>query len=61
LVMGSAGLRLGHTLAYLTVRGMTTITPELAALGFDHQVEREFGRFDYANLPEEVRRRGFFA
>jgi hypothetical protein len=61
LVMGSAGLRLGHALAHQTVRGMTTITPELAALGFDRQVEREFGRFDLADLPEEVRRRGFFA
>lgn len=61
LVMGPAGRRLGHSLAYLTVRGMTTITPELAVLGFDRQVERDFGRFEIRDLPEEVRRRGFFA
>lgn len=61
LVMGNAGRRLGRSLSGLTVRGMTTITPELAALGFDRQVERDFGRFDWADLPEEVRRRGFFA
>jgi hypothetical protein len=61
LVMGNAGRQLGHTMAGLTVRGMTTITPELAALGFNHTVEKDFGKFDYQHLPEEVRRRGFFA
>jgi hypothetical protein len=61
LVMGNAGRSLGHTLAGLTVRGLTTITPELAALGFDHTIESNFAKFDYSQLPEEVRRRGFFA
>ncbi|HEY9075994.1 MAG TPA: hypothetical protein VIO61_05590 [Anaerolineaceae bacterium] len=61
LVMGASGRQLGHTLTYPTLRGMPTITPELAALGFNGQVMRAFGNFDYRHLPEEVRRRGYFA
>ena len=61
LVLGPAGLSLGRILARQTVRGMSSFTPELAALGFDRNAQREFTRFDFTNLPEEVRNRGFFA
>jgi len=61
LVLGSGGLTLGRTLARQTVRGLVGFTPELAALGFDRNAEREFTHFDFKNLPQEVRNRGFFA
>jgi hypothetical protein len=61
VVLGNTGRRLGYSLSGLVVRGMTTITAELAALGFTHAVEGAFRKFDYLQLPEEVRRRGFFA
>ncbi|MCX6028715.1 MAG: hypothetical protein NT169_05355 [Chloroflexi bacterium] len=60
-VMGPRGRRLGRSLALQTVRGMTLMTPELAALGFDRAVERDFAAFDFRDLPQEVRSRGFFA
>jgi hypothetical protein len=61
LAMGQPGLGLGRALAGQTVRGMTWITPELAAMGFDRSVEKEFASFDLCDLPEEVRRHGFYA
>jgi hypothetical protein len=61
LAMGSWSLGLGKVLAGQTVRGMTWITPELAALGFDRSVERGFADFDLDQLPEEVRSRSFYA
>jgi hypothetical protein len=61
LAMGQQGLGLGKVLAGQTVRGMTWITPELAAMGFDRNVEKEFAHFDLHNLPEEVRSNSFYA
>jgi hypothetical protein len=61
LVLSSGGLSLGRLLAGQTVRGLVGFTPELAALGFDRNAERDFARFDYKDLPQEVRSRGFFA
>lgn len=61
LVLGEFGRGMGQRLAAQTVRGMPMITPELKPVGFDDQVQRDFARFDFRDLPEEVRRRGFFA
>ena len=61
LVMSPGELALGTRLAGLTVRGLPQMTPETGALGFHGQALRDFDSFDYLSLPEEVRRRGFFA
>lgn len=61
LVLGEPGRRLGQFLAAQTLRGMPVMTPELKPVGFDSTTLREFARFDLPSLPEEVRRRGFFA
>ncbi len=61
LVMGKRGRGLGARLAPQVVRGLPSITPELGALGFDRSAQRAFAGFDLANLPEQVRRCGFFA
>lgn len=61
LVLGNAGRALGRFVAGLTVRGFPFMTPELSALGFDGAVQGAFGRFDYQDLPAEVKQRGFFA
>jgi hypothetical protein len=61
LVLGENGRKLGQFLAAQTLRGLPVITPELKPVGFDSSTLRDFDRFDYSALPEEVRRRGFFA
>jgi hypothetical protein len=61
LVLGERGRKAGEMLAAQTVRGLPMITPELIPAGFDDHVQRDFTRFDFRDLPEEVRRRGFFA
>lgn len=61
LVLSEAQRLLGRTLAWMTVRGLPSITPELRAMGFDSSALREFDRFDLHSLPEEAVRRGFFA
>lgn len=61
LVLGERGRKMGQSLAAQTVRGMPMITPELKPVGFDDQLLLDFARFDFRDLPEEVRRKGFFA
>ncbi len=61
LVLGEPGRKLGQFLAGQTLRGLPVITPELRPVGFDDAALRGFARFDLPDLPEEVRRRGFFA
>jgi len=61
LVLGEPGRKLGRFLAGQTLRGLPVMTPELKPVGFDSNALRDFARFDLPDLPEEVRRRGFFA
>lgn len=61
LVLSERSRKLGRFLAGQTVKGMTWITPELATLGFDKNAQSRFGGFDIDQLPEEARRRGYFA
>jgi len=42
------------------LRTQDRLTPELKALGLDRAARSRLGRFDFASLPEEVRRRSFF-
>lgn len=61
LVLSERSRKLGRFLAGQTIKGMTWITPELATLGFDKNAQSRFAGFDIDQLPEEARRRGFFA
>lgn len=61
LVLSERARGFGKLLAGQTIKGMTWITPELATLGFDAQAQAAFAGFDVDQLPEEARRRGFFA
>jgi hypothetical protein len=61
LVLSERSRGIGQFLAGQTIKGMTWITPELAALGFDKNAQSKFAGFDVQHLPEEARRRGFFA
>jgi hypothetical protein len=61
LVLSERSRGIGQFLAGQTIKGMTWITPELATLGFDKNAQAGFAGFDIHQLPEEARRRGFFA
>jgi len=61
LVLTERSRGIGRILAGQTVKSMTLLTPELAALGFDTKAQGGFASFDVDQLPEEARRRGFFA
>jgi hypothetical protein len=60
LAVGPVGLKAAKSLAALSARGNSQTTPEFRALGWSSEVTDAIGRFDYADLPEEVRRRSFF-
>ncbi len=61
LVLSEAQRQMGRALAWVTLRGLPSMTPELRAMGFGPSALREFDRFDLGSLPEEAVRRGFFA
>lgn len=61
LAVGPVGLKLGRFLVPIVVDGVPKMTPELGALGFDRSVKRGIRSFDFADLPQEVRERSFFA
>ena len=61
LVMGEQGRQLGRFLAGQIVQTLPRMTMELNAMDFDPTKARDFLEFDYLSLPEEVRRRSFFA
>ncbi len=61
LVLSERARGIGKFLAGQTIKGMTWITPELSAIGFNTQAQAAFADFDIDQLPEEARRRGFFA
>lgn len=61
LVLGETGRKLGRALAGQVLRGLPVMTPELRPVGFDSAALRGFARFDLPALPEEARRRAFFA
>jgi hypothetical protein len=60
LIVGPMGLSLGHKLARLLVGTSTKFVPEMGPLGIKESIRDEFAHFDYASLPEEVRRRSFY-
>jgi hypothetical protein len=61
LAVGPMGLRLGQALVPIVVDGVPRMTPEMGALGFDRSVKRGIQKFDFGQLPQEVRERSFFA
>ena len=61
LVLSETGRQVGRFLTAQTVKGLPLMTPELRAAGFDASALRGFARFDFGDLPEQVRRSGFFA
>jgi hypothetical protein len=60
LAVGPWGLSTARSLAPKVVKATSQMTPEYAALGFDETTVREFEKFDYRSLPEEVRKHAFY-
>jgi hypothetical protein len=61
VAMTEAGMPFVRPLAGAVLASAPHTMPEIVALGFDAQKRRGLSGFDYADLPEEVRRRAFFA
>ncbi|MBX2800504.1 MAG: hypothetical protein KTR31_22690 [Myxococcales bacterium] len=61
IAVGPAGMRASRWVAASVLSATPQMVPELQALGLDAQARRELSTFDYHQLPEEVRRRAFFA
>jgi hypothetical protein len=61
MAVGPLGLAVARPIARLVLRSALHISPELAALGLGDEEIRGLDAFDYQDLPEEVRRRAFFA
>ncbi len=61
LVMGNSQRALGRFLARQTVQTHPQMTTELSAMEYAPARDKDFERFDYLSLPEEVRQRSFFA
>jgi len=60
VAVGRLGLAVALPLALRINGAVPTMVPELGALGFDTHERSALTRFDYASLPEEVRRRAWF-
>ncbi|MEZ4237467.1 MAG: hypothetical protein R3F59_15235 [Myxococcota bacterium] len=61
LALAGGGLPAVRPIARAVLAGQEQMSPEMVALGFDADARRAFERFDLRDLPEEVRRRAFFA
>lgn len=61
VAMTTAGLPFVRAGAGAVLNSVPYTMPELVALGFDAEAQRGLQSFDYADLPEEVRSRAFFA
>lgn len=61
LLVGRAGRALARVMTARVVWLQRLMTPELVALGLDRGVVAGLDRFSIASLPEEVRRRAFYA
>ena len=60
LAVGPRGLKFAKAMAAQVIEGNTVNTPEMPALGMDLNVRRQIANFDFADLPEEVRRKAWF-
>jgi len=60
IAVGRIGLAVGRPLAARINAAVVDIVPEMKALGFDAHQRAALAGFDYASLPEEVRRRSWF-
>lgn len=61
IAMTAAGMPFIRAGAGAVVASVPHTMPEIVALGLDAQERRGLHDFDFADLPEEVRRRAFFA
>jgi hypothetical protein len=61
VLVGPRGARFARWLAPQILRGIAMNAPELVALGLDASEQRRLQTLDYRDLPEEVRRRAWFA
>lgn len=60
LAVGPKGLKFAKEMGVQMLEGNTINTPELPALGFDKSTRQAMANFDFADLPEEVRRKAWF-
>lgn len=60
ICVGTAGMRVSKVLAAGVCRSHDDLTPELNALGYS-EARKGLADFDYLDLPEEVRRKAWFA
>jgi hypothetical protein len=61
LLVGRFGRGVARLLAQRVIWLQRQTTPELKALGMNASVVGRLGSFDFADLPDEVKRRAFFA
>lgn len=61
MMVGQQGMKAARWLAPCVMAATATATPEFGALGWTSETVREFKRFDLDKLPEEARRRAFYA
>ena len=61
MAVGPVGLSVARQMAGGVLQGVAGHTPEFRALGMDENVLRGLASFDLDSLPEEVRRRAYFA
>lgn len=61
MVVGPAGLAVAKLVSSMMLRNVPAGMPEFVRLGWNSRLLREFDAFDWHSLPEEVRRRSFFA
>ena len=60
LAVGPNGLRFAKAMGAQLLEGNAINTPEIPALGMDLSERRKIADFDFADLPEEVRRKAWF-
>ncbi len=60
LAVGPKGLQFAKAMGARVLEGNAINTPEIPALGMDLNVRRQIANFDFADLPEEVRRKAWF-
>lgn len=60
IAVRNVGVRLARPLAGQVVKAQDVMNPEIIPLGLDANARSALARFDYGQLPEEVRRRAFF-
>ena len=60
IVLGTRGMSAARKVASWVTEGHRVMSPEMMALGLDSEQMKTVTSFDYDQLPEEVKRRGFF-